>query len=379
MVSTPHGGKLINKVVKKDDVDFDNIDYVIDVDNDQLSEIQNIAHGLYSPLEGYMNEDDFNSVVESMKLADGTPWSIPVFLPVSKEESENIKIGSQIQFKLDGKDFAIMTVENKFEFDRDKFNKNVYGTTDSDHPGVARINSISNIAIGGEIYLYEELPKLYPEFEQTPLETREIFKNNGWDTVVGFQTRNPAHKAHEYVQKLCLEFVDGLFVNPIIGKKKAGDFKDEVILAVYKELTDKFYPKNSTHLAVYKSRMNYAGPREAVFHAIVRKNFGCTHFIVGRDHAGVGDYYDKLAAHKIFDEIENLGVQIMKVSAAFYDKKTGSFTTEKTSVPDNSDIVSISGTKVREYVNNKDYEPLKLFIRDEVLDVIDSFDKPFVE
>ncbi|HEX9804171.1 MAG TPA: sulfate adenylyltransferase [Candidatus Dojkabacteria bacterium] len=382
-MNDPHGGKLVNRISEKKKLDLDNIDLEVVLDLDQVSEVRNIATGIYSPLEGYMNKDDFMSVVNEMKLSDKkTPWSVPIFFPLSKTKWDEVKPGSQILLKEKRKteevEIGVLNVEEKFTFDKDVYNKQIYGTTNAEHPGVAMINKTSEYVVGGEIFAFGNFEIKYPDFDQTPEETRQVFQEHKWKTIVGFQTRNPAHRAHEFIQKICLEFVDGLFINPIIGKKKKGDFKDEVILAVYTMLVDNFYPKASTHISIYNSRMNYAGPREAVFHAIVRKNFGCTHFIVGRDHAGVGDFYDKFAAHKIFDQVENLGMEIMKVSSAFYDRRAQMFTTEKASPFSEIYRVSPSGTQVRKFIEEKNYEALRQVMRDESLDVIMSFDEPFV-
>lgn len=378
-MNNPHGGKLINRQVAKKSLDLDNIDLTIELDNDKLQELRNIAIGLYSPLEGYLNQDDYNSVLEKIGLSNGLAWSIPLFLSLDEKQNQKIKNGSQILIKdVHGHEQAIVTVEDKYKLDKAKYNQKVYGTTDSNHPGVAMINALPAYAVGGPIWYFADYKPEHPDYDLTPSQTRELFAKNGWKTIVGFQTRNPAHMAHEYIQKLCLEFVDGLFINPIMGKKKSGDFKDEVILEVYDMLINQFYPKDSSTLAIYSSKMYYAGPREAVFHAIVRKNFGCTHFIVGRDHAGVGSYYDKFAAHRIFDQIENLDMQIMKVSAAFFDRRAKMFATEKTSPFSEIYRVSPSGTQVREFIKAKNYEALRQVMRDEVLDIIFKYQDPFV-
>jgi sulfate adenylyltransferase len=378
----PHGGKLINRFTKKEKLDLDNIDLEVFLDVDQVNELRNIANGLYSPLTGYMNKEDFDSVLESMKFANGIIWTIPTIFPISKTEWNKLKPGSQVMLKQKrGEkevDLGIIIVEDKYKFDKKKYNKSVYGTNDKNHPGVSMIAELDDYLIGGDIWAFDHFEVDLPDYDLAPAKTREIIEKNGWQTAVGFQTRNPAHRAHEYVQKQALEFVDGLFVNPIIGKKKKGDFKDEVILSVYTELVRQFYPRNSSLITIYNSKMHYAGPKEAVMHAIVRKNFGCSHFLVGRDHAGVGDYYDKYAAHKIFDELDDIDVQIMKVSAAFYCRRCDLYTTEKICPHNEIYRVSPSGTQIREYIKQKNYEALRRVMRDEVLDIIFSFDNPFV-
>jgi len=378
-MNNPHGGKLVNRFYKKSELDLDNVDLTLQLDADQINEVLNIANGVYSPLEGFLNQDDFDSVLSDMKLSNGVEWSIPIIYTVSRPQADKLGKGSQIVLQTSDKiDIAILIVEDIYKFDKDKYKKNVYGTTDDNHPGVSMVDIWGEYAVGGKLYVFGDIKRNYPNHDMTPKQTRGLFKKNGWQTIVGFQTRNPAHMAHEYIQKLCLEFVDGLFINPIVGKKKTGDFKDEVILDVYEMLIDRFYPKNSTTLGIYNSRMYYAGPKEAVFHAIVRKNFGCTHFIVGRDHAGVGDYYDKFAAHKIFDKLPDIGIEIMKVSNAFYDRRLKMFATQKTSPFNEIYRVSPSGTQVRKFIKAKNYEALRQVMRDEVLDIIFSFEEPFV-
>lgn len=378
----PHGGKLINRFIDKKKIDLDNIDAEVNLTRDQISEVRNIATGLYSPLTGFLNKDDYENVLTKIKLTNGVPWSIPLIFPLPKSKWNKVKVGSQILLKETRRGkvikLGVLQVSDKYEIDKGKYCKAVYGTTDRSHPGVRMINLYDDQVVGGDIWIFDEFAVEYPDYDLTPEQTRKVFEDKGWKTIVGFQTRNPAHRAHEFIQKMALEFVDGLFINPIIGTKKPGDFKDEVIFNVYKDLVEKFYPKNSTHISVYNSRMYYAGPREAVFHAIARKNFGCTHFIVGRDHAGVGDYYDKFAAHRIFDEIGGIGMEIMKVSNAFYCRRCDLYTTGKLCPHNEIYRIAPSGTQVREYIINRDYNSLKPIMRDEVLDVIFSFDKPFV-
>jgi len=378
-MNTPHGEKLMNRYKSKAELDLDNIDLKVTLDSDQIYEIINIADGVYSPLTGYLGQDDVTSVLEKMRLLTGIPWTVPIVLPVDEGSAKKVKAGSQIVLLNQSKEeVGVLILDSKFKLDKTQFSKKVYGTTDKKHPGVAMVLQWENHCLAGNIWVFQKPKKNFRNFDKSPKETRKLFQKNGWKTIVGFQTRNPAHMAHEYIQKLCLEFVDGLFINPIVGKKKEGDFKDDVILSVYEMLVEQFYPKNSTMIGTYKSRMYYAGPREAVFHAIVRKNYGCTHFIVGRDHAGVGDYYDRFAAHKIFDELEDIGIEVMKVSGAFFDRRMKMFATEKTSPFSEIYRVSPSGTQIRQFIRDKNYESLRKVMRDEVLDIIFSFENPFV-
>jgi sulfate adenylyltransferase len=378
----PHGGKLINRRADPEKASelLSNIDFEYEIDLETTKDLVNIADGVYSPLEGFLNHDDFVSVVEKKILANGTVWTIPIYFHIPKKLGEHFRLGSNILLKnQDLEAEFVLHVEDKFEYERVKFNENVFGTNSTEHPGVNIGFSDDDFLIGGEIWLIKEGKRLHPEYNLTPAQTRKIFKTNNWKSIVGFQTRNPAHLSHEFIQKLAMEFVDGLFINPIIGKKKPGDFKDEVILEVYKFLTQNFYPENSTFLSIFPSKMNYAGPREAVFHALVRQNYGCTHFIVGRDHAGVGDFYDHLAAHRIFDELEGIDINVMKFSHAFYSHKSRMFTTAKVCPFDEpDDRIAPSGTLVRQLIKEKRVDELEQFMRKEVIDIILNFEEPFV-
>ena len=381
-MNDPYGGKLVKKIVPAGERSklLKDIDQRIAINTEIAKDVVNITNGLYSSLEGFMNKDDFVSVVENKKLANGLTWTIPVYLTVSAKIAGKLTLGSQIlltnkQLELQ----AVLILEDKFSYNIEKYCKNIYGSTDMNHPGVLAMHSEQPVFIGGEVYLLDYGKKILPEYNLTPEQTRKVFSGKGWKTVVGFQTRNPAHLAHEFTQKAALEFVDGLFINPIIGQKKKGDFRDEVILSVYEMLARNFYYDNTTFLSIYPARMRYAGPREAVFHAIVRKNYGCTHFIVGRDHAGVNGFYEQTAAQKIFDEIEDIGIQIMKFSNAFYAPKLRMFTTEKVSpfVPKEGRI-DPSGTEIRKMVAEKNVIELEKFMRKEVVEIILGFKNPFV-
>jgi sulfate adenylyltransferase len=379
---TPHGGQLINKRAseKQKKELLKNVDYKWEIDEETAKDIINIADGVYSPLEGFQNEDDFVSVTEKKMLANGVIWSIPKYLNVPKSKADDFTLGSDILLYNDTLGVkAVLSVESKYTYPRDKYCSSVFKTTDKNHPGVIESYKEDEVLIGGDVYLIEEQTRLCPKYNIPPAKTREIFTKNDWKSIVGFQTRNPAHLAHEFIQKMALEFVDGLFINPIIGRKKSGDFRDEVILNVYEQLTANYYPQNSTVLGVFPAKMNYAGPREAILHAIARKNYGCTHFIVGRDHAGVGDYYGSLEAQEIFEQIEDIEIQIFKFSHAFYSKKSRMFTTQKVSpFADDNDRIAPSGTKVRALIKEKNIDELEKFMRKEVIDIILSYKQPFV-
>ena len=288
-IPRPHGGKLINKFTTRKNTDgLFSIEVTIDLRND----IENIADGTFSPLEGFMGQDDFESVVKSGHLKNGLAWTIPIILDVNESTAAEIKDAGEAILKNNGDHFAVLNVEEIYSFDKIGMSRAVYQTNDVRHPGVARTLEMKDKLIGGKIEVIgKESASALRRYKMSPSETREEILRRGWKTVVGFQTRNVPHVAHEMLQKAALNIYDGLFLNPIIGKKKPGDFKDEVIIETYRTLLEKYYPKNRAMLVTLHTVMRYAGPREAIHHAIMRKNFGCSHIIIGRDHAGVGNYY----------------------------------------------------------------------------------------
>jgi sulfate adenylyltransferase len=367
---SPHGGKLVNRVLsaKEKKQTLENIrDFKFLVLNkEEVQELKNIAKGLYSPISGFLRKRDFQSVVSEMHLQNGEVWSIPIVLDVSDEEYEILKNENTL-FLYNKSREPVGLLEN-IEFhlnDKDFFAKNVYGTLDRKHPGVEGVYEMDNYLIGGDIKLLNDKKEIFPEYDFSPLETRQIFQERGWDSIVGFQTRNVPHRGHEFLQKQALKEVDGLFINPVISKKKTDDFKDEYILASYEILIDKYYPKNKVFLGILPFKMRYAGPREAIFHALVRKNFGCSHFIIGRDHAGIGNYYGPFDAQNIFDNFqkEEIGVNILKYPEVVYNpnRQKHVFINE---YPD-EEKVSFSGTKLRNKIKNKEQSP-EYIIRPEV-------------
>ena len=310
----PHGGTLVNKALPniekekiKDEVDeFESIV----VNNPTWKEIKNISYGVFSPLEGFMNQNDVLNVLDHMHLESDVAWPIPIVLDVSKNQIKDLKADDSLLLKGPSEEIlALLNIEEIFEYNKKDFTERVYGTIDSSHPGVQKVLNQKDTLVGGEIFLIDELSPTFPNFDLKPLETRVLFQTKKWDKVVAFQTRNPPHLGHEYVQKAGLTFNDGLFINPVMGKKKAGDFKDEVIIEAYQALIDNYYPQDRIVLSTFETEMRYAGPKEAVFHAIARKNFGCDHIIIGRDHAGVGDFYGPYDAHEIFKHFPNLGIE----------------------------------------------------------------------
>ncbi len=378
---SPHGGQLVNRLAgasRKDEILSRANELVSAVlDSDLVSDLENIATGVYSPLTGFLNRADFLSVLNQMRLSNDLPWTIPVVIDVDRELARRIKPGQLVLLKTEEmKPVGVLTVEDKYEYDREEFSKKVYGTTDPGHPGVSRVLGMKEVLLGGPVELLELESTPYDRYRLSPKETRILFREKGWKTVVGFQTRNTPHLGHEYVQKAALTFTDGLFINPVIGRKKKGDFRDEVILASYEELIRHYYLRERAVMAILKMEMRYAGPREAIHHAIIRKNFGCTHIIIGRDHAGVGNYYHPYAAQEIFEEFPDLGIVPLFFKSFFFCKKCGSIENEKTCPHDTSSHVQFSGTKIRDLLVKGQIPPPEL-MRPEVAKIILSFDNPF--
>jgi sulfate adenylyltransferase len=339
------------------------------------SDIVNIGIGAFSPLEGFMGPDDLRSTLFAKRLASGVPWTIPIVLDISRRQANHL--GEVVGLWHDGRPLALLEGARAYSYDRQELAKQVFGTDDSQHPGAANVLRMQELLLGGNLQVLGDMEPPLARYRLTPLETRVLFEAKAWRTVVGFQTRNVPHLGHEYVQKMALTFVDGLFINPVIGRKKAGDFKDEVILRTYEALVHHYYLSERTVLATLHTEMRYAGPREAVFHAIVRKNFGCTHFIVGRDHAGVGNYYAPYAAQEIFDDFPDLGITPLFFTAFFYCRRCGGVANDKTCPHGDDAKVQFSGTLLRRLLAER-RAPDGL-IRPEVSDIILSQDNPFVE
>lgn len=351
----PHGGKLVNRTLQ--DKEKEGLkeklrgSKQIHLNKRELSDLEMIADGAFSPLEGFMVKEEYQNVLVYKRLANGLPWTIPITLSVSNEQAGELKEGDDIAL-LDDKNLVIgaLHLEEKYPFDKDNEAVLVYGTDDTNHPGVSRIHQMGDVLLGGKISVVKHPPhEDFIEYRLTPMETRKLFKDQGWRRIVGFQTRNPIHRAHEYLQKCALEIVDALFIHPIVGEVKSGDIPAEVRMRCYEVLLENYYPKDRVLLVVNPAAMRYAGPCEAVFHAIIRKNYGCTHFIVGRDHAGVGSYYGPYDAHCVFDQYmaDELGITPLFFDNAFYCRKCLGMASYKTCPHDSTDRLSLSGTNVR--------------------------------
>jgi sulfate adenylyltransferase len=380
----PHGGKLVERALvekRKDEILKDIASLLkINVDRTVATDIQNIAYGVFSPLEGFLTRADFENVLYEKRLATDVPWTIPIVLDVEKKviSNKNVKNGDTILITTSDIPVALMQVEEIYSFDRKKYAQMVFQTTDINHPGVAHIYRMQDTLIGGKIDLVNVLKTPFDRYALKPIETRILFKEKGWKQIVAFQTRNPPHVGHEWVQKTALTFADGIFINPIIGKKKKGDFTDDVILEAYDALIKHYYLKERAVLAILQTEMKYAGPREAIHHAIIRKNFGCTHIIIGRDHAGVGNYYKPYAAQEIFNEFSDLGIIPVFFKSFFYCKKCEGVANEKI-CPHGDDVhIKFSGTKIRDLISAGKTPPHEL-MRPEVANIILRNPKPFVD
>ena len=372
----PHGGNLVNRITKADPSGM----YSITISEDLANDVENIADGIFSPLEGFLGQQDFQSVVSNGRLSNDLAWTIPTVLDVDQDTASKLKESGDILLKNpQGIGVAILHVEEIFTFDKENTAKGVYGTTDSSHPGVAKTLSMKDNLVGGKIdYIQRPEETEIRKYRLSPMQTREAFAKAGWKTIVAFQTRNPPHVAHEMLQKTSITTRDGVFVNPIIGKKKSGDFVDEVIVKCYETMIKHYYPENRCQLGTLHTEMKYAGPKEAIHHAIMRQNYGCTHIIIGRDHAGVGNFYDPFAAQKIFGDYPELEIAPVFFPAFFYCKKCLTYTNPKACPHDDDAKEQISGTKLREMIQNGQ-APSEFILRPEVSRVILDYSHPFVD
>ncbi len=369
----PHGGTLIDRLAtpEQNALFLEKADVLprVSLDERAFSDLVMIAIGGFSPLDGFLKKADYDTVVTDMRLANGLPWAIPVTLSVDEATAAPLQEGALV--RLDdpsGRFVGVLELEEKYTYDKAHEAVNVYRTDDESHPGVKVVYDQGAVNLAGPVWLLQRDPHpLFPAYQIDPAASRALFRDRNWKTVVGFQTRNPIHRAHEYIQKCALETVDGLFLHPLVGATKSDDIPADVRMRCYEIMVEHYFPQERVILAINPSAMRYAGPREAIFHALIRKNYGCTHFIVGRDHAGVGDYYGTYDAQYIFDEFEpgELGIVPMKFEHAFYCTRTGGMATSKTSPSSQEERIHLSGTKVREMLRRGELPPPE-FSRPEV-------------
>ena len=361
----PHGGTLINRIASP----AQKAEFLaqaeslprVQLDKRATSDLVMIAIGGFSPISGFMDHQDYQGVVNEMHMANGAAWSIPVTLSVTKEVAAPLKEGSLIRLDdPNGKFVGILELTEKYTYDKKHEAKNVYRTEEDKHPGVKVIYEQGEVNLAGPVWLLERSAHpLFPDYQIDPAASRASFREKGWKTVVGFQTRNPIHRAHEYIIKCALEIVDGLFLHPLVGATKSDDIPADVRMRCYEIMMENYFPKDRVVLAINPSAMRYAGPREAIFHALIRRNYGCTHFIVGRDHAGVGDYYGTYDAQHIFEEFKpgELGIIPLKFEHAFYCTLTEQMATSKTSPATKEERIHLSGTKVRAMLRKGEVPP----------------------
>ena len=361
----PHGGKLVDRTGAQPD-GVDSLERVT-LTPRELADLDMVASGALSPLEGFMGRDDYERVVEEMRLANGLPWALPVCLAVERApQGDRVALADE-----SGKLYGVLEVEEVYGYDKEREAERCFRTTETEHPGVARLFQQADSYLAGRVTVFERLESAFPQLALDPADTRAAFADRGWKRVVGFQTRNPIHRAHEYLTKVALETVDGLLIHPLVGETKSDDVPAATRVECYRVLVDKYYPSGRVLVAAFPAAMRYAGPREAIWHAICRKNYGCSHFIVGRDHAGVGNYYGTYDAQLIFDEFEphELDIEPMFFEHSFWCKVCGSMASAKTCPHGGDDHVFLSGTKVREMLGKGELPPVE-FSRPEVAEVL---------
>ena len=361
----PHGGVLVDRTGERPD-GVERLERVT-LSSRELSDLDMLASGALSPLEGFMGPEDYESVLESMRLADGTPWALPVCVSVDEAPRDDLVALADESGRIRG----VLEVMAVSPYIKEREAEAAFRTTDAAHPGVARLYDQKDLYVSGPVTVFERAEPAFPGLAKDPAETRAEFADRGWKRVVGFQTRNPIHRAHEYLTKVALETVDGLLIHPLVGETKSDDVPAATRVECYRVLLDGYYPADRVVLSAFPAAMRYAGPREAIWHAICRKNYGCSHFIVGRDHAGVGDYYGTYDAQLVFDEFEphELDIEPMFFEHSFWCRSCGSMASAKTCPHDREQHVFLSGTKVREMLGNGELPPVE-FSRPEVAEVL---------
>jgi sulfate adenylyltransferase len=361
----PHGGELVERSGRAPD-DLEQLE-PITLTPREVADLDMLASGALSPLTGFMGREDYERVVEEMRLAYGLPWALPVCLAVAAApQGERVALADG-----DGRLLAVLDIEDVYPYEKEREAERCFRTTDDAHPGVARLYRQHDLYLAGPVTVFERLAPPFPALHKDPRETRGLFAERGWKRVVGFQTRNPIHRAHEYLTKCALETVDGLLIHPLVGETKSDDVPAAVRVEAYRALVERYYPSERVVVSAFPAAMRYAGPREAIWHAVCRKNYGCSHFIVGRDHAGVGDYYGTYDAQLVFDEFEphELGIEPMFFEHSFWCRACGQMATPKTCPHPGDDHVFLSGTRVRELLAQGELPPAE-FSRPEVAEIL---------
>jgi sulfate adenylyltransferase len=384
MSISPHGGKLLPLLSKGEDLPqgFNKADIVphITMTSREVSDLIMLGIGAFSPLKGFMGKEDYEGVLADMHCKDGTFWPVPITLAVTTEQADSIKEGQEVALvdEATGAIMGIMTIEDKFSYNKELEANKVFQTDDKKHPGVKKLYEQGDILLGGPVTVLSEgeYPSRFPRYYARPQEVRQIFEERGWSKIAAFQVRNPIHRSHEYCTKIALEISDGLFIHPLVGALKADDIPAEVRIRCYEVLLENYYPKDSVLLRVYPMEMRYAGPKEALLHAIIRQNFGCSHLIVGRDHAGVGNYYGPFDAQKIFDTLQpnDLQIEPLNIDWTFYCYKCEGMASLKTCPHRPEDRCLISGTELRRMLSHGEMPPPE-FSRPEVLKILIDYYK----
>jgi len=376
---SPHGGKLKPLLAEGEErskalARCEQLPQIT-MNSREVSDLIMMAMGAFSPLGGFMSKQDYAGVLEDMHLADGTFWPVPITLSVSKAQADSLQEGSELAL-VDGdagKTMGIMVLDEKFSYDKKLEAQNIFQTTDASHPGVAKLYQQDDILLGGAVTALSEgdYPSRFPAYYARPAEVRAIFEQHGWKTIAAFQVRNPIHRSHEYCTKIALEISDGLFIHPLVGALKEGDIPADVRIDCYEALLENYYPADRVVMRVYPMEMRYAGPREALLHAVIRQNFGCSHLIVGRDHAGVGNYYGPFDAQKIFETLspDDLEIKPLNIDWTFYCYKCEGMASLKTCPHSPEDRCLISGTELRRMLSQGEMPPPE-FSRPEVLQIL---------
>ncbi len=373
----PHGGRLINRILSGDSrlaaMEKAKSLKKIVLNSREIADLEMISNGAFSPLEGFVNSKDYESILHSMHLSNGLPWTIPITLSVSREDKDKLAKSEELaMLDMTGKCLGIMKVDELYPADKKREALQVYKTDDEAHPGVAALFQQGDFYVAGPVSLFDRISHDdLTKYRLDPVETRILFEKKGWNTIVAFQTRNPIHRAHEYIQKTAMETVDGLLLHPLVGATKSDDIPADVRMECYEVLLNNYFPKNRVVLSVMPANMRYAGPKEAIMHSIIRKNYGVSHFIVGRDHAGVGSYYGTYDAHHIFREFDPraIGITPLFFDYTFFCSRCGGMASTKTCPHDKENHVSLSGTKVREMLRDGIIPPVE-FTRPEVAEVL---------